>query len=87
MYIGTKFSCHFPIESIEARWAYLLYDKASAKVAQNAIRSLPGRVREDIYSKAMFSNKENEVLKKVKSVSLFYQYGLPCPYPESMAVI
>ncbi|XP_062543418.1 microspherule protein 1 [Armigeres subalbatus] len=66
---GTKFSCKFTIQEMQARWYSLLYEEPISRIAVTAMRNLHPEVVESVQSKALFSVAEEELLGTVKSNS------------------
>ncbi|RWS17120.1 microspherule protein 1-like protein [Dinothrombium tinctorium] len=69
VYRGVKFSCRFSLKEIEYRWYALLYDPTIAKIAVSAMRQLHPDVVSQIYAKALFSEAEESILKKIPANS------------------
>uniref|UniRef100_A0A834R1R3 Microspherule protein 1 n=2 Tax=Sarcoptes scabiei TaxID=52283 RepID=A0A834R1R3_SARSC len=67
VYYGVKFSCKFSYEDVEARWRLLLYNKNVKIISMAAIRQLHSDVITQIQSKALFSEAEESLLKKIES--------------------
>ena len=66
---GTKFSCKFTIQEMQARWYSLLYDEPISRIAVAAMRNLHPEVVENVQSKALYSVAEEELLGTIKSNS------------------
>ncbi|OTF76006.1 microspherule protein 1-like protein [Euroglyphus maynei] len=64
---GIKFSSKFTYSDIEQRWRSLLYDKNVKNLALAAIRQLHSDIVQSIESRALFSDAEEELLKKLES--------------------
>ncbi|XP_065087257.1 microspherule protein 1 [Ochlerotatus camptorhynchus] len=64
---GTKFSCKFTIQEMQARWYSLLYEEPISRIAVTAMRNLHPEVVESVQSKALFSVAEEELLGTIKS--------------------
>lgn len=64
---GTKFSCKFTIQEMQARWYSLLYEEPISRIAIAAMRNLHPEVVESIQSKALYSVAEEELLGSIKS--------------------
>lgn len=66
---GTKFSCKFTIQEMQARWYSLLYEEPISRIAVTAMRNLHPEVVESVQSKALFSVAEEDLLGTIKSNS------------------
>lgn len=67
---GVKFSCRFTYTEISQRWQALLYEPVVSRVAMAAIRNLHPDLIATVYSKALFSVAEEEILGSIKSVRI-----------------
>lgn len=67
VYNGVKFSSKFTYSDVEQRWRSLLYDKNVKNLALAAIRQLHSDIVQFIESRALFSDAEEELLKKLES--------------------
>ncbi|XP_046920131.2 uncharacterized protein LOC124500135 [Dermatophagoides farinae] len=67
VYNGVKFSSKFTFSDVEQRWRSLLYDKNVKNLALAAIRQLHSDIVQFIESRALFSDAEEELLKKLES--------------------
>lgn len=66
---GTKFSCKFTIQEMQARWYSLLYEESISRIAVAAMRNLHPEVVESIQSRALYSVAEEELIGSIKSNS------------------
>lgn len=64
---GTKFSCKFTVQEMQARWYSLLYDESISRIAVSAMRNLHPEMIESVQSKALYSKVEEELLGTIKS--------------------
>ncbi|XP_058831498.1 microspherule protein 1 [Topomyia yanbarensis] len=64
---GTKFSCKFTIQEMQARWYSLLYEEPISRIAVAAMRNLHPEIVEAVQSKALYSVAEEEQLGTIKS--------------------
>lgn len=69
VYRGVKFSSRFTLQEIEHRWYVLLYDPTIAKIGVAAMRQLHPDVVAQIHAKALYSEQEEALLKKIPSNS------------------
>ena len=65
-----KFSCPYSYDDIEERWRNLLYNKKISLVAQTAISNLHPLVKAKIYSKALFSPAESNLVAAVRNFKI-----------------
>ncbi|XP_049542419.1 microspherule protein 1 [Anopheles darlingi] len=64
---GTKFSCKFTIQEMQARWCSLLYEEPISRIAVAAMRNLHPEMVESVQRKALFSVAEEELLGTIKA--------------------
>lgn len=69
VYQGVKFSCRFTLREIEERWYALLYDPVISRISQQAMRIMHPDMKNNVLSKAVFSEEEEKVLGTVISTS------------------
>lgn len=67
---GTKFSCKFTLQEMQARWYSLLYEPSISRIAVAAMRNLHPELVESVQRKALFNLQEEEQLGTIKSVSI-----------------
>lgn len=67
---GTKFSCKFTHQEIQARWYSLLYEEPISRIAVAAMRNLHPELVENVQARALYSVAEEDLLGTIKSVSL-----------------
>ncbi|XP_059618576.1 microspherule protein 1 [Phlebotomus argentipes] len=66
---GTKFSCKFTVQELQARWYSLLYEESISRIAVAAMRNLHPELVENVQSKALYTTQEEDLLGTVKSTS------------------
>lgn len=66
---GTKFSCKFTHQEIQARWYSLLYEESISRIAVAAMRNLHPELVENVQARALYSVAEEDLLGTIKSVS------------------
>uniref|UniRef100_U5EYS7 Putative daxx-interacting protein n=1 Tax=Corethrella appendiculata TaxID=1370023 RepID=U5EYS7_9DIPT len=64
---GTKFSCKFTLQELQARWCSLLYEEPISRIAVTAMRNLHPELIESVQSKALYTQAEEDLLGTVKS--------------------
>ena len=64
---GTKFTCKFTMQELQARWYSLLYEEQISRIAVAAMRNLHPELVEHVQSRALYSVAEEEVLGTLKS--------------------
>jgi microspherule protein 1 len=64
---GTKFTCKFTMQELQARWYSLLYEEPISRIAVAAMRNLHPELVEHVQSRALFSVAEEDVLGSLKS--------------------
>ncbi|XP_064597826.1 microspherule protein 1-like isoform X2 [Liolophura sinensis] len=69
VHLGVKFTCRFTLREIQERWYALLYDQVISKLAITRIKQLHPEIIMSVQAKALFSNKEEELLGTVSSTS------------------
>ena len=67
---GVRFSIKFSLADLEARWNALLYDVQAKNLSLAGIRQLHPEVVKAVESRALFSEAEEALLRKVESRSL-----------------
>ncbi|CAG7815514.1 unnamed protein product [Allacma fusca] len=67
VHMGVKFSCRYTLNEIRNRWKCLLYEDKISKVSTTACRNVHSKVKRRIYSEALFSQEELNILQAVKS--------------------
>ncbi|XP_055688130.1 microspherule protein 1 isoform X2 [Lutzomyia longipalpis] len=66
---GTKFSCKFTVQELQARWYSLLYEESISRIAVAAMRNLHPELVENIQSKALYTTQEEDLLGTIKSTA------------------
>lgn len=69
---GTKFSCKFTVQELQARWYSLLYEESISRIAVAAMRNLHPELVENIQSKALYTTQEEDLLATIKSVIIIF---------------
>ncbi|XP_055703053.1 microspherule protein 1 isoform X2 [Phlebotomus papatasi] len=64
---GTKFSCKFTVQELQARWYSLLYEESISRIAVAAMRNLHPELVENVQSKALYTTQEEDMLATIKS--------------------
>ncbi|XP_055840639.1 microspherule protein 1 [Episyrphus balteatus] len=64
---GTKFSCKFTLQEMQARWYTLLYEEPISRIAVAAMRNLHPESVESVQSRALYTVQEEEILGTIKS--------------------
>ncbi|KAL5292743.1 MCRS1 family protein [Megaselia abdita] len=64
---GTKFSCKFTHQEIQARWYSLLYEESISRIAVAAMRNLHPELVENVQARALYSVAEEDLLGTIKS--------------------
>lgn len=64
---GTKFSCKFTLQEMQARWYTLLYEEPISRIAVAAMRNLHPESVESVQSRALYTVQEEELLGTIKS--------------------
>lgn len=64
---GTKFSCKFTVQEMQARWYSLLYEEPISRIAVAAMRNLHPELVENVQNKALYTTQEEDLLGSIKS--------------------
>ncbi|ESP01908.1 hypothetical protein LOTGIDRAFT_225027 [Lottia gigantea] len=67
VHTGVKFSCHFTLKEIQERWYALLYDQQISKLSIQTMKMLHPDIIGQVQAKALFSNREEELLGTIPS--------------------
>ncbi|KAK6166444.1 hypothetical protein SNE40_023134 [Patella caerulea] len=70
VHLGVKFSCHFTLKEIQERWYSLLYDQQISKLSVQAMKMLHPDVMKQVQCKALYNNKEEELLGHIPSTKI-----------------
>ncbi|GAB0096184.1 Microspherule protein 1 [Sergentomyia squamirostris] len=66
---GTKFSCKFTVQELQARWYSLLYEESISRIAVAAMRNLHPEMVEHVQTRALYTTQEEDLLGTIKSTT------------------